>query len=116
MPSELLPKVDLWQISGPAMQALEEMMRRVLAEQGRGPAASLGAVKAAEYVGVSRNQFLKLRKEDPGLEKLSFLMGTKPYWRAADLDAWMQRRSQAASGGPLEAVAASASEPLDEAA
>jgi hypothetical protein len=37
MTTELLPKVELWQLSQPAVRTLEEILRRVLAETAHAP-------------------------------------------------------------------------------
>jgi predicted DNA-binding transcriptional regulator AlpA len=90
MTAELFPKVELWQLSEHAIHTLEEIMRRVLAEQATSPTGAMRAAQAAAYIGVGRSKFYELLRTDPSLRTCSFRAGTARMWRKEDLDAWMQ--------------------------
>src|SRR5262245_28546057 len=92
MPQELFAKVELWQLSEHATQALKEIVRDALIEHStmeRSPVGGMRAAGAAAYVGISRSTFYKLLKTETHLQH-SFVVGTARMWRKEDLDAWMQ--------------------------
>jgi predicted DNA-binding transcriptional regulator AlpA len=94
MGDDLLPKVDLYRLSGPAQEVIKDIMREVLAEQG-GPSVPVGALRApdaAAYVSVSRSKFYLLLKTDAELQAIAIPMGDYRVWRPSDLDRWLQDR------------------------
>jgi len=107
MSQELLPKVQLWQLSEHAAQALKEIVRDALVEHGvvkRAPVAGMRAVEAAACIGIRRSTFYKLVKADPHLRR-SYVVGTARMWRKEDLDAWMHNQvelKQPNSSGHVE--------------
>src|SRR5262245_16552350 len=92
MSEELLTKVDLFRLSGPAREDLWAILREVLAEEGCRKAGALRATEAAAYIGVSRSRFYELLKEDQSLEAIAVSMGEIRVWPTADLDRWLQDR------------------------
>jgi predicted DNA-binding transcriptional regulator AlpA len=105
MSTELLPKVDLWQVSSAARQVLtdlvNEAVRKALEEHGlkrsRTPAVALRGTDAAAYIGVGRSRFYGLLKEHPELMAASYTVGKARCWPVAALDAWMQARQAEAA-------------------
>jgi excisionase family DNA binding protein len=92
MPQELIPKVELWQLSEHVTQALKEIVRDALVEHctvERSPVGGMRAAEAAAYVGIGRSTFYKLIKTEAHLQH-SYVVGTARMWRKEDLDAWMQ--------------------------
>jgi len=100
MADELLPKVELWHLGGPARQMLADLVSDAVCEaleardlkRPKPPAGALRAKDAASYVGVSRSAFYKILDDDPQLKGLSFTVGKSRMWPTADLDSWMQAR------------------------
>ena len=93
MSTDLLPKVELWQLSEHVAQAIREIVREALEEHGdrlRSRAGGMRAAAAAAYIGVSRSKFYELLRTEPYLQASSFRAGTARMWRKDDLDAWMQ--------------------------
>jgi excisionase family DNA binding protein len=93
MSNDLLPKVELWQLSEPAIRALKDVVRLVLDERGistKPPIGALRAAQAATYIGVGRSKFYQLLRTEPQLQASSFRAGTARLWRKEDLDTWMQ--------------------------
>ena len=99
MSNELLPKVELWRVSDPAIQTLEDLIRRVLAERASTPVGAMRAAAAAAYIGVGRSTFYQLLRQDAQLAGSSFGIGAARMWRKEDLDAWMQAQVGAKQAG-----------------
>jgi predicted DNA-binding transcriptional regulator AlpA len=92
--NDLLHRVELCAVSGPARELFKQLLREVLTEQG-GPGAPVGALRAADaaaYVGVSRSSFYVILKQDPALAAIAVAMGDYRVWRPPDLDQWLQDR------------------------
>jgi hypothetical protein len=89
MSTELLPKVELWQLSEHAIRTLEEIVRRVLVENGHAAVGAFRAASAAKYIGVGRSTFYELLKTDPHLQRSYLLVPLftsirrAPLWRLA---------------------------------
>ena len=104
MSDDLLPKVDLFRISGPVLEALSDFVREAVRQElaTAAPAGALRAAEAADYIGVCRSRFYKLLKEDPQLPGLSFTVGTARMWPREALDRWMQARQAKTATTPRD--------------
>jgi hypothetical protein len=104
MPDELLPKVDLFRISGPMLEVLSDLVRQAVRQEmaEAAPPGAMRAAQAADYIGVGRSRFYKLLKEDPQLLGLSFTVGTARMWPREALDRWMQARQAKTATTPGE--------------
>ena len=95
MVNDLLHRVELCDVSGPARELIKDLLREVLAEQGRqqqsAPVGALGAPAAAAYIGASRSGFYQLEK-DHRLAAIAVSMGDYCVWPTADLDRWLLER------------------------
>jgi helix-turn-helix protein len=94
MTSDLLHRVEVRKLADPVVEQLAQIVRRLLAEQGRAaPSGAMTVERSARYLSVSRRKFYEVLKEDPDLNASSFLIGSRRYWRKDVLDAWMERRA-----------------------
>jgi hypothetical protein len=93
--NDLLHRVELCALSGPARELFKELLREVLAEQGLGkpsapPGAALPPDAAAAHIGLRKTAFYAALKSDPTLRACSFVHGKRGRrFIPAKLDAWM---------------------------
>jgi hypothetical protein len=94
MSDELLPRVDLFRISGPMLEALTDLVRQAVRQEmaAAAPAGALRAADAARYLGLGRSKFYVMLKADPELMGASFCVGTARLWSREALDGWMRTK------------------------
>jgi excisionase family DNA binding protein len=109
-----LLKTELCKLSDAMVRQMEEIVRRVLAEQNQARPAPVGALtpaQAAKYLGVGKTRFYELLKEHPELDAMGFAYTKrkdgKKYrkWLREDLDAWLKRQGQSDLAGSLDEAA-----------